>query len=194
MHGLIFETSVCYWQNQPGYYLYMSVRRTLSVTKSDGTFSVRELPHEWRGKKIPPSSSFYFVQSSHSHQLWSECFPTSLSSSEELTSPEFRRSEGYIFSHNRLWTVYSFKERVVSVRIFLASHSISNDASSTSHFKSPLQSQSKCRLDLIKRCQQNCQHHNWSCSYVRQITWAISSIVLCQRLSSLPWYRQTPKN
>ena len=21
MHGLIFETSVCYWQNQPGYYL-----------------------------------------------------------------------------------------------------------------------------------------------------------------------------
>ncbi len=22
MHGLIFETSVCYWQNQPGYYLY----------------------------------------------------------------------------------------------------------------------------------------------------------------------------
>jgi hypothetical protein len=22
MHGLIFETSVCYWQNQPGCYLY----------------------------------------------------------------------------------------------------------------------------------------------------------------------------
>ena len=22
MHGLIFETSVCYWQNQPGYYQY----------------------------------------------------------------------------------------------------------------------------------------------------------------------------
>ena len=23
MHGLIFETSVCYWQNQPGYYLFL---------------------------------------------------------------------------------------------------------------------------------------------------------------------------
>jgi hypothetical protein len=23
MHGLIFETSVCYWQNQPGCYLYI---------------------------------------------------------------------------------------------------------------------------------------------------------------------------
>jgi len=22
MHGLIFETSVCYWQNQPGCYLF----------------------------------------------------------------------------------------------------------------------------------------------------------------------------
>jgi len=36
----------------------MSVRRTLSVTKSDGTFSVRELPHEWRGKKSPPPVHF----------------------------------------------------------------------------------------------------------------------------------------
>ena len=25
MHGLIFETSVCYWQNQPGCYLYFRV-------------------------------------------------------------------------------------------------------------------------------------------------------------------------
>ena len=25
MHGLIFETSVCYWQNQPGCYLYYFV-------------------------------------------------------------------------------------------------------------------------------------------------------------------------
>ena len=24
MHGLIFETSVCYWQNQPGCYLYQA--------------------------------------------------------------------------------------------------------------------------------------------------------------------------
>ena len=24
MHGLIFETSVCYWQNQPGCYLYLT--------------------------------------------------------------------------------------------------------------------------------------------------------------------------
>ena len=26
MHGLIFETSVCYWQNQPGCYLIQNVR------------------------------------------------------------------------------------------------------------------------------------------------------------------------
>ena len=26
MHGLIFETSVCYWQNQPGCYLYTTFR------------------------------------------------------------------------------------------------------------------------------------------------------------------------
>lgn len=27
MHGLIFETSVCYWQNQPGCYLKSLARR-----------------------------------------------------------------------------------------------------------------------------------------------------------------------
>jgi len=27
MHGLIFETSVCYWQNQPGCYLFVVITR-----------------------------------------------------------------------------------------------------------------------------------------------------------------------
>jgi hypothetical protein len=28
MHGLIFETSVCYWQNQPGFYLSARIPNT----------------------------------------------------------------------------------------------------------------------------------------------------------------------
>ncbi len=30
MHGLIFETSVCYWQNQPGYFLTLRLRSVSS--------------------------------------------------------------------------------------------------------------------------------------------------------------------
>ena len=29
MHGLIFETSVCYWQNQPGCYLFKSTESSM---------------------------------------------------------------------------------------------------------------------------------------------------------------------
>jgi len=32
MHGLIFETSVCYWQNQPGFYfIQMKTRYVFSI-------------------------------------------------------------------------------------------------------------------------------------------------------------------
>ena len=43
MHGLIFETSVCYWQNQPGCYLYIH-----PDLESFDTASVRVVSHQIR--------------------------------------------------------------------------------------------------------------------------------------------------
>ena len=37
MHGLIFETSVCYWQNQPGCYLYYFVVKGNTRAAKKGT-------------------------------------------------------------------------------------------------------------------------------------------------------------
>ena len=35
MHGLIFETSVCYWQNQPGCYLFNTKIESISPIRSE---------------------------------------------------------------------------------------------------------------------------------------------------------------
>ena len=52
MHGLIFETSVCYWQNQPGYLsrdtnttvtLHCELLKTIFVMRSSGIHSLRSL-------------------------------------------------------------------------------------------------------------------------------------------------------
>ncbi len=40
MHGLIFETSVCYWQNQPGCYLYIFLKEIVSSAEAEGTFTI----------------------------------------------------------------------------------------------------------------------------------------------------------
>ena len=45
MHGLIFETSVCYWQNQPGFYLYFArgeAKESLHQQASEGPDGVRD--------------------------------------------------------------------------------------------------------------------------------------------------------
>jgi hypothetical protein len=56
MHGLIFETSVCYWQNQPGCYLCRATEvawNTYDVTddwtvKNNQKFFVSLFSHRWR--------------------------------------------------------------------------------------------------------------------------------------------------
>ena len=49
MHGLIFETSVCYWQNQPGCYLYKLPNQTIK-TITNNTHKMRFLHRIWRSR------------------------------------------------------------------------------------------------------------------------------------------------
>ena len=44
MHGLIFETSVCYWQNQPGCYLEVSDLSSTSDTIGFADFDITLTP------------------------------------------------------------------------------------------------------------------------------------------------------
>ena len=50
MHGLIFETSVCYWQNQPGCYLFKGKARSFGDVLSLSHFS-SAAPRQHREKK-----------------------------------------------------------------------------------------------------------------------------------------------
>jgi hypothetical protein len=47
MHGLIFETSVCYWQNQPGYYLASSYAWTTAGDREGPGFEPIIVAEAW---------------------------------------------------------------------------------------------------------------------------------------------------
>ena len=58
MHGLIFETSVCYWQNQPGCYLVLkSLSVILGISQDDEEFFISQKSQfiwnfsQWKGAR-----------------------------------------------------------------------------------------------------------------------------------------------
>ena len=91
MHGLIFETSVCYWQNQPGCYLSPCAPTSLQANKCNK----RKSRNTRTKRRKPPAGSIHRIFATRSLAL-------GFDTSEIRSGPHALGAQSRIFSHAKL--------------------------------------------------------------------------------------------